>query len=284
MQARPQGKSMPELPEVAHIVSHLAPRIVGRKIGRVVLADPGLARGAESIEAAVGARIVEVRRRAKLIIIDLGRRALVFHLKLTGKLWVKSAREARSPFTRLALDLGRGEELRLEDMRRLGWYRVVGPEDLRAIEDAHGPEPLEPGYTFDAFEGRRRKRRGAVKPVLLDPKFVSGIGNIYADEILFEARIHPLEPIQGISPARARKLHATIVSVLASAVAARRGEPDQERVGSGSRTASKRHALAVFQRTGEPCPRCAAKILRIVVRGRGTHLCPTCQNAPPESR
>ncbi len=268
---------MPELPEVEHIVRYLRGRVAGKRIRGFTLHDPSAKRrpATRPLEGTLGA----IERRGKLILIGLGKEStLVFHLKLTGKIWVEPKAKPPSKWTRLTIHLG-SANLHFEDTRRFGWFDVVDPATLSALASAMGPEPLEETFTLAVLEERRRRRRGPVKPVLLDPAFVAGIGNIYADEILHEARIHPLERIESLEPSRMKRLHAAIVEVLARAVAERSGVPGQARVGSGHRGASKELTLSVFQRTGEPCPRCGAPIERIVVRGRGTHFCPRCQPA-----
>ncbi len=270
---------MPELPEVEHVVRYLRPEIGGKKITGVTVQDRAASRrpGTRPPEGKIG----EIRRRGKLVIIELAPdRFLVFHLKLTGKLWVLPTDEKPSKWTRLSVHLGR-TSLHFEDTRRLGWFDVVDAKTLAAMTDEIGPEPLEPGFTFDVFRGQLARRRGPIKPVLLDPAFVAGIGNIYADEILHAAKIHPEERAQDLELPRLRKLHRAIIAVLARAVKERKGVPGQDRVGSGSKTASKELRLAVFQRTGEPCPRCRTPIERSVVRGRGTHHCPRCQPLLP---
>jgi formamidopyrimidine-DNA glycosylase len=268
---------MPELPEVEHVVRYLKGRVAGKKIKGFTLQDPSAKRRATT--GPLEGRLGEFARRGKLILIRLAKnRTLVFHLKLTGKLWVTPHAKPPSKWTRLTIHLG-ALDLHFEDTRRFGWFDVVDGETLRSLVDAIGPEPLEDDFTLEVLEAQRRRRRGPIKPVLLDQAFVAGIGNIYADEILHESRIHPLERIETLEAARMKRLHQAIVSVLARAVAERSGVPGQARVGSGNREAAKELTLSVFQRTGEPCPRCGTKVERIVVRGRGTHLCPRCQPA-----
>lgn len=268
---------MPELPEVEHIVRYLQPLLSGRRVERVAApggpAPPALAR------ALRGRTIRDVQRRAKLVVLPLDHRALVVHLKLTGKLWVRPAGEAVGPHARLVVHLDDGAALVLEDMRRLGWARVLDDEALARALGALGPEPLEPAFDLPTFAARlRARRRSRLKPLLLDPSFVAGIGNIYADEVLFAARLHPLTLAGALEPSAVRRLHAAIRRVLARAVADRTDAvPDQERVGAGGRGAAKRLRLAVFQKDGAPCPRCRTPIERSVVQGRGTYTCPGCQ-------
>lgn len=270
---------MPELPEVEHIVRYLRPHLVGRRIERVVA--PGGRPPAALVRALRGRTILDVRRRAKLVLAPLDRATLVVHLKLTGKLWVRPAEAPPGRHARLVLGLDDGAALVLEDARRLGWARVLDDDALRRALGALGPEPLEPGFGLSAFAARlRARRRARLKPLLLDPTFVAGIGNIYADEVLFAARLHPEALAGALAPTEVRRLHAAIQRVLGRALAERtEAVPDQERVGAGGRGAAKRLRLAVFQKAGAPCPRCRATIVRTVVQGRGTYTCPACQPA-----
>lgn len=263
---------MPELPEVEHIVRYLRPRLSGRRIEAVSVA--ALAR------PLVGRTIRDVARRAKLVLLPLDRGGtLVVHLKLTGKLWVRPAAEPPGRHARLVVRLSGGDALVLEDARRLGWARVLDDAALAAALARLGPEPLEPAFDLAALRARlHARRRSRLKPLLLDPAFVAGIGNIYADEVLFAARLHPLARAGDLAPPAARRLHAAIKRVLGRALAARTAEvPDQERVGAGGRGAARRLDLAVFQKDGQPCPRCRAALVRTVVQGRGTYLCARCQ-------
>lgn len=262
---------MPELPEVEHIVRWLGPRLVGRTI------TAGPLRGVR------GRTIEAVRRRAKLVLVDLDDAStLAIHLKLTGKLWVRAD---PGPKARLALRLDDGQALVLEDARRLGWVRRLDPDGLARLLAPLGPEPLEPGFDLAVFRARLARRSGRLKPLLLDPTFVAGVGNIYADEVLFAAKLHPLATTASLSPADEARLHRTLVATLRRALDARSGEPDQERVGAGGRGAAERiSGLQVFQKAGRPCPRCDATITRTVVQGRGTYTCPACQVAPRAAR
>lgn len=270
---------MPELPEVEHIVRYLRPLLVGRRVEDVTApggrAPAALARGLR------GRTLRDVQRRAKLVVVPLDAGALVVHLKMTGKLWVRPADAPPARHARLVVRLDDGAALVLEDMRRLGWARVLDDAALRRTLAALGPEPLEPAFDLTTFAARlRARRRSRLKPLLLDPAFVAGIGNIYADEVLFAARLHPLTVAGALDPSAVRRLHGAIRRVLGRALAERTDVvPDQERVGAGGLGAAKRLRLAVFQKVGAPCPRCRTTIERSVVQGRGTYTCPGCQRA-----
>jgi formamidopyrimidine-DNA glycosylase len=259
---------VPELPEVERIVRYLRPRLVGRALD--------------------GRPVVDVSRRAKLIIITFdGGDALVIHLKLTGKLWVDGADAPPRRFARRTFDLSDGGRLVMEDARRLGWARVHDAATLARIIDGFGPEPLERGFDLRTFRARlARRRRRRLKPLLLDPAFVAGVGNIYADEALFAARLHPLRTGDSLGDDEVRALHRAIRATLRAGLKEKAGDvPDQERVGAGGRSAAKKLTrLKVFQKDGQACPRCDATIVRTVVQGRGTYLCPACQPATKARR
>lgn len=267
---------MPELPEVHHIASWLRPQLVGRTVA-AVRAQPGgercLPQGAAAVNRLVGAkRVAGVGRRAKLITLELaGGNRLAIHLKMTGQLWL----DARDPaHARVEVSFSRGPALRLVDVRKFGWVRVWTEAEFAAWERRQGPEPVPslPAGWAAALSGRRR-----VKAALLDPAVVAGIGNIYADEILFRARIAPVRSLDSLSTAERRRLTVAVEAEMQAAVDERSGEPDQLRVGGGNRSVKKLFDWKVFQRAGEPCRKCATPIVRSVVAQRGTYACPRCQ-------
>jgi len=279
---------MPELPEVEHIRRYARPRLEGRAFLRAVRCDH--ARIVRDLtptalgRALEGRRVSDVRRVAKLLVVDLDgsdpddRRSLVVHLKLTGKLWVDEA-GARpwSRSTRLTLSLEGGTTLTLEDQRKLGWVALVDADEMRAIEAGFGPDAHD--APLAAIRAALAASRGRAKPVLLDQTVIAGVGNIYADEILFRAKVHPLTRLAALAPARLTALAKAVRSEIAAAVGDRDGidVPDQERVGSGKRGVAEKLAPRVYQQDGLPCPRCKGAITRIVVAGRGTYLCARCQ-------
>lgn len=267
---------MPELPEVEHIATWLRPQLVGRTV-TAVRALPGgercLPQGAAAVNALVaGKRVTGVGRRAKLITLELaGGSRLAIHLKMTGQLW----RDARDPaHARVELAFARGPALRLVDVRKFGWVQAWNEAEFRDWEAAQGPEPVPalPEGWAATLRGRR-----AVKAALIDPAVVAGIGNIYADEILFRARLAPTRPLDSLSPAERRRLAAAVEKEMQAAVAERSGEPDQLRVGGGDRSVKALFDWKVFQREGEPCRTCGTPITRSVVAQRGTYSCSLCQ-------
>ena len=284
---------MPELPEVETVVRDLARLVSGATItGANVFRERNLATpDAPSFADAVrGRRILGTRRRAKWIIVELsGGILLLVHLRMTGQLLVLPAATERDPYIRLSLTLDDGRELRFRDVRAFGRVALVAQRaDGEAASDLdphspplladHGVEPLAAAFTPDALRSLIAHRGTRIKSLLLDQRCIVGIGNIYADEALWRAQIHPLTPANVLRAAQIDALHLAIVGVLSEAVAARGSSINDYTAPDGDGEMQER--LDVYQRTGEPCHRCGAAIQRSVVGGRGTHVCRTCQRAP----
>ena len=270
---------MPELPEVESIAAGLRKTICGLIISSIDVRRAALLRRGRpaDLRALVDRRITGVRRRGKHLILEAGDRVLIFHLRMTGGFqWADPAAPV-DKHTHLILRFKRGRrELRFHDVRKFGFVLCLPASGLDACPELSGlgPEPLEIG--FEEFYARLRERRGRLKSVLLDQSFVAGIGNIYADEMLFESGIHPLASAAGLSRARAFRLWTAMRAVLAKAVAA-----------GGSTIRSYRNADGeighfqddhrVYGRTGEPCPGCGNPVRRRTIGGRSSHFCPCCQ-------
>jgi formamidopyrimidine-DNA glycosylase len=287
---------MPELPEVETVVRDLRPRIVGAEIvaTRSSWARTLRTHDAEAFDAAVrGRRVEAVGRRAKLLIVELsGGVALTIHLKMTGQLFVVPAGAPEDSYIRLVVAFADGRELRFRDIRkfgRVGFYErdprtgeIVLEPGGSAVFAGHGPEPLDPAFTLAAFRRRLRSRKGRLKPLLLDQAFIAGIGNIYADEALWAARLHPLRSAASLRPADERRLYLAIRSILTEAIERRGSSIDDYTAPDGDGEMQER--LQVYQRTGEPCPRCGRAIRRIVIAARATHFCSWCQRLPAGDR
>ena len=241
-------------------------------------------------DAVRGRRILGTRRRAKWIIVELsGGILLLVHLRMTGQLLVLPATAERDSYVRLSLSLDDGREIRFRDVRAFGRVALVAeradgeaasnldPHSPPLLAD-HGVEPLAAEFTADALRSLIARRGTRIKSLLLDQRCIVGIGNIYADEALWRAKIHPLTPANKLRPAQLDALHLAIVGVLSEAVAARGSSINDYTAPDGDGEMQER--LDVYQRTGEPCHRCGAAIHRSVVGGRGTHVCRTCQRAP----
>lgn len=284
---------MPELPEVETVVLDLARLVSDAKItGAIVYRERNLSTpDAHSFTEAVrGRRILGTRRRAKWIIVKLtGGVLLLVHLRMTGQLLVLPAGTATDPYVRISLSLSDGREIRFRDVRAFGRVALVAeradgeaassldPHSPPLLGD-HGVEPLAAEFTADALRSLIAHRATRIKSLLLDQRCIVGIGNIYADEALWRAQIHPLTPASRLRPEQLDALHLAIVGVLSEAVAARGSSINDYTAPDGDGEMQER--LDVYQRTGEPCHRCGATIQRIVVGGRGTHFCRACQRAP----
>ncbi len=280
---------MPELPEVETVARDLRPRLVGAEIvgARSTWARTLRNLDAESFAAGVTGRTVQaVGRRAKLVVIELsGGLALTIHLKMTGQLFVVPSAAPDDPYDRLVLELAGGRELRFRDIRKFGkvglYERDPRTGDLlverggAGVFAATGPEPLDDAFTLRDFRRRLRAHRGRLKPLLLDQSFLAGIGNIYADEALWAARLHPLRLAASLRPADEKRLYEAIRRVLSEAVDRRGSSIDDYTAPDGDGAMQER--LQVYQRTGQPCPRCGRPIRRLVVGGRSTHFCSWCQ-------
>lgn len=287
---------MPELPEVETVARDLRPRLVGATI---VGARTNWVRTLRSqdplafAEGVTGRTILDVGRRAKLVVLDLSDdAALTIHLKMTGQLFVVPAEADEDAYVRLVLELADGRELRFRDIRKFGKVGLYGrdPASGELVEELGGagvfagvgPEPLDEAYTLREFRRRVRRRTGRLKPLLTDQAFLAGIGNIYADEALWRARLHPLRSAASLRPPDERRLYAAIRDVLAEAVERRGSSIDDYTAPDGD--GSMQESLDVYQRTGEPCPRCGRPLKRIVIGARSTHFCSWCQRLPANER
>lgn len=262
---------MPELPEVETVVRSLAPRLRGSQVERIATSASRVFRGRQSeLEAALpGCRIHAVRRYGKNILIDLGDRLLRVHLGMTGKLLFDQA-QATHPRATLWLRGGKADLLVFDDVRQFGRFELIADPGALAL----GPEPLE--ISLAEFADALHARRGAVKSVLLNQAFLRGMGNIYTDEALFQAGIHPLTPASSVPDGQTAALHAAMRALLRQAIAEGGSSISDYADAEGRRGAfQERHQ--VYGREGEPCPRCGAAIRRIVVGQRGTHFCDRCQ-------
>jgi formamidopyrimidine-DNA glycosylase len=263
---------MPELPEVETFVRGLTPA-VGQTI---VSADVLDARLAVSAEDLVGTRIAGIRRRGKYIEINLGDdRSLVVHLRMSGRLRLE-CRECETRYTRMILRLDDGQCVYFVDPRRLGTAELVEG----ALELPLGAEPLEPAFTPAALGKLTSQSRAPIKQLLLDQRKVAGIGNIYAAESLWRARIDPRRPANALSKAEVGRLHKAIVGVLGEAVdglGTTLGTSVSDYHPTTTEAGSFQNHLAVYGREGEACARCGEGIERVTQAGRSTCFCPACQ-------
>ena len=275
---------MPELPEVETIRRQLAPALEGRCLESVEVRDPRWSDPAppEAIEDALrGRRIESVGRRGKYLIVSLDDDVhLVMHLRMTGNLLLTDA-AADPPHLRVALTLDDGRRLLFVDQRRFGTGDVLlGGDALGEYFDSRlGVEPLSAGFTAEALRALARGRKQPVKAFLLNQERVAGVGNIYADEALFRARIHPLRPVGKLKRDQIEALRSAVVDALELGIDAKGASIDDYRHVDGER-GSFQDRFLVHTRAGEPCPRCGTPIEKLRAAGRGTYVCPNCQRRP----
>ena len=276
---------MPELPEVETTVSLLRPRLAGRRIRAVEVAWSRTLGGrspAEFRRRVVGCRIAGLRRRAKFIVLDLERDgrpagALLCHLRMSGRLYLERAGVDAGVYRRVSLTLDRGV-LHFVDVRKFG--RLSFHADPRRAFAKLGVEPLGAEFTPEWLRRGLSGRRRMIKPLLLDQSFVAGLGNIYVDEALHRARIHPLRRSDRLDRAAAERLHCEIRRTLGEAIAREGSSFDRFYRTPEGQPGSYQHQFRVYGRDGEPCRVCGRTIKRIVVAQRGTHVCTRCQAAP----
>ncbi|MCE2982444.1 MAG: DNA-formamidopyrimidine glycosylase [Parachlamydia sp.] len=272
---------MPELPEVETIVSELrASKIIGLHVNKaavfwnrsIAIPDPF-----DFCERISGQTIQEIRRRGKYIVFNLSRDILLVHLRMTGR-FVFGSGDLINSHERVRLYLSDGRILHYLDQRKFGkWYLF---EDTDEILPQIGLEPLEEGFTLQAFKSLLAGKKTKIKPFLMDQRHVAGLGNIYADEALWEAKIHPLRMASSLSDDEMEALHQAIMNVLKRGVentGTSLGSARANYYSVSGKKGGNQYGLNVFRRDGQPCPRCEATLLKIVVSQRGTHFCPKCQ-------
>ncbi len=287
---------MPELPEVETIRIGLERLLPGRRIRAVEHDWPKSFPNpdADVQRFLVGAKITAVKRRAKVLLIELSSdHTLVAHMKMTGQLVFRGpgrnfgaghpsdslVGELPDKSTRVILDFEDGSRLFFNDQRKFGWIRLVPTSMVTELDffKKVGPEPLDPAFTAQILEERARRRsRSNIKSVLLDQGVLAGVGNIYADEALWGAKIHPSTLVKDLSSAQFRRLYRELIYVLKLSIE-KGGSTDRNYVDADGRRGSYLGFARVFRREGKPCPRCGATIIKTKVAGRGTHICPRCQ-------
>jgi formamidopyrimidine-DNA glycosylase len=278
---------MPELPEVETIRRQLAPFIEGRRVERMEILDPRWCQPAEpaALEDAVRGRMIErVGRRGKYLILGLEDDVyVVMHLRMTGNLLIAVPEDDvdGKPHLRVLFELDSGERLLFVDVRRFGTGVVLlGPEALAEYFDSRlGVEPLGPEFTADALREAAKGRKAPVKAFLLSQERIAGVGNIYADEALFRARIHPLRPVGKLKRPQIVALRDAVVETLEAGIDARGATIDDFRHADGAE-GSFQDRFLVHTREGEPCPRCGNTIRKLRAAGRGTYVCERCQPKP----
>ena len=271
---------MPELPEVETVRRQLEPMIAGRQILRFRL-TPGaerLLRGRSVFELnrqLGNCSFTTVGRRGKYLALNLdNEQVIVVHLRMTGSLRFRPCGYEDEPYTRAIFDLDRGDQLRFVDLRKFGTIDLV--ERMEEALPELGPEPLSEEFTTVALWQALRGRHQPIKAALLDQRNIAGIGNIYADEALFLSHLNPEAPAGSLRPAERRSLHAAIQQTLQDGVQ-HGGASFRDYTDVDGAEGEQQHFVRVFRRTDEPCDDCGTAIRRIIVGGRATHFCPSCQ-------
>ncbi|MFA6525979.1 MAG: DNA-formamidopyrimidine glycosylase [Candidatus Buchananbacteria bacterium] len=302
---------MPELPEVQTIVSELDEKISRKIISAVEVFKYKSVRpmNKKFVQGIVGKKIIGVARRAKMIIIELaGKKYLLIHLKMTGQLVYQSKsgkgvsgghpipvpakvrqiqaypmsgeiKDAGLPskFTRVSFDFKDGSKLFFNDIRRFGWIKLVDEKSYLEETGKYGIEPLSEDFTLKNFKGKlRRYPNRKIKQVLMDQSLIAGVGNIYADEAAFAARVMPTRPAISLTEKEIKALHQAIPRILKLAVKMKGTSADTYITTSGEEGKMMKH-LKVYGRPGQKCRGCAGTIHKMKVGGRGTHYCPACQ-------
>lgn len=287
---------MPELPEVETVRRGLHELIIGREVREVDHDWPKSFPNAPADvrQFLIGASITAVRRRAKVLLIDLSTEyTLVIHLKMTGQLVFRSSDiafgaghpnnsligELPDRSTRVTFTFADGSHLYFNDQRKFGWVRLLPTLEVPNIDFMRkvGPEPLEADFSPDEFAARFvRRARSPIKAALLDQTVIAGVGNIYADESLWGAKIHPLTKVADLPPTKYHLLYTELRSVMNLAIE-KGGSTDKNYVNAEGKRGSYMDFASVFRREGEECPRCGTTIIKFRAAGRGTHICPNCQ-------
>lgn len=267
---------MPELPEVETIRAQLAPRLQGRRLVGVEILDARLTRPSDRLAVAArleGARVTSVERRGKYLLLRLEDGLdLLVHLRMTGSFGFAPVTHERA-----VLDLDDGSRLVYRDVRRFGTWLVLDEEELEPYLAAkNGPEPLGPKFTSAWLGGQLARRSAALKAVLLDQRVVAGLGNIYADEALWRARLSPLRAANELSADEVTRLHRAIRAALRTGIA-RQGSTLRDYALPDGASGSMQREFRAYGRDGEPCDRCGTAIAKTRVGGRGTWYCPRCQ-------
>ena len=274
---------MPELPEVHTILEELRDAVlIGQSIEDVIISWPRTIDKMDAVDfrnILLHKQIIDLKRRGKFILIMLSDGwCLCIHLRMTGKLLLLPHLSPATSHVRLQLQLSDQRQLHFHDTRKFGrWYLV---RDCNEVVGQLGPEPLGEDFSLTRFCEQLKARKTALKPLLLDQHFLAGLGNIYVDEALFEAGLHPLQRAFTLKSDQVQRLHKSIISVLKQGVSYRgtslgKGKANYYRPDGSS--GIHQNILKVFRRTGQSCPNCGQTIQRIVVAQRSTHFCPKCQ-------
>jgi len=267
---------MPELPEVETIKNELLPWVVGQGFTKITILDATLICGCSAKEARqglVGQKVENLERRGKYLIFHLSNgKSLIIHLRMTGVLLLNPKEIGH--YARAVLHLSTGHRLVFRDRRRLGVMWLVDDDDT--VVGKLGPEPFDKSFTPDVLEQRLSRHHIPVKAALLDQHIIAGVGNMYADEVLFASQLHPLRKADDLSPREVRTLHNNIHRILRRAIGSKGASVDTY-VRPEGELGTAHFDFKVAHKGGEPCPVCGCPIERCVVQNRGTYFCAKCQ-------
>jgi formamidopyrimidine-DNA glycosylase len=273
---------MPELPEVETVVRTLRKLVLGKTIDRVSVFLPRIVRRPDDVEEfkaqLVGQTIRDIKRRAKFIQFILDKDVLISHLRMEGRYGLYPSDEPVEKHTHVIFHFTDGTELRYRDVRQFGTMDLfpLGTETSEGPLARLGVEPLDESFTAEVFRRMLKGRSTKIKPLLLNQEFIVGLGNIYVDESLFKAGIHPERPAEKLTAKQANKLYESIVATLSEALE-QGGSSIKSYVNGQGEMGMFQQSLLVYGRKGEPCVTCGTAIIRMEVGGRGTHICPACQ-------
>ena len=273
---------MPELPEVETVRRTLEQLVLGKEIKEVSVFWPKIIKAPEPVEqfqdALRGQTISGIGRRGKFLIFTLDDYSLVSHLRMEGKYGVHPKEEPYDKHTHVIFTFTDGSELRYRDVRKFGTMHLFAKgEELEQLPLLHlGPEPLSEDFTVEGLRAKLARTNRKIKPVLLDQTVVVGIGNIYVDESLFRSGIHPERMASSLSLQEIETLHAEIIATLGEAVE-KGGSTIRSYINSQGQIGMFQLELNVYGRKGENCKTCGTPLEKLVVAGRGTHICPSCQ-------
>jgi formamidopyrimidine-DNA glycosylase len=280
---------MPELPEVETIRLALEPHVVGRRFERVEINDPRLVRPFEPVAVAAeleGERVAALDRRGKYLIVRFeSGRVLLIHLRMTGSLRHAAAGSlADDPHRRAVVKLDDGSDVAYRDVRRFGTWHLLEPEDVDPyLQQRLGREPLERTFTTRRLAERLEGRKAPIKAALLDQRTVAGLGNIYVDEALWRAGLHPLRQAGSLDGEEIARLTKGIREALRAGIR-RQGASLRDYSTPDGRRGRMQEEFRVYGREGDPCPRCGTPIDKIRAGGRGTWYCPSCQRLEVKTR
>ncbi|KAB7705929.1 DNA-formamidopyrimidine glycosylase [Bacillus aerolatus] len=276
---------MPEMPEVETVRRTLKQLVVGKTIQEVEVRWPNIIKKPEQAEqfadALVGETIHDVQRRGKFLIFALDHYSLVSHLRMEGKYHLHERGEEEEPHTHILFTFTDGSELRYRDVRKFGTMHLFsrGQEHDSLPLSQLGPEPFSSDFSVDYVRSKLKKTERNIKAVLLDQKVFVGLGNIYVDEALFRARIHPERKANSLREEEIAVLHKEIVATLQEATD-KGGSTIRSYVNSQGQAGTFQETHFVYGRKGEPCKTCGEPIVKMKTAGRGTHICPNCQPYP----